>query len=415
MTRTTARLGAAAAALAVLVSAAACSSSGGSGRTSTPTSTAATHTVTASRTPPSSAASASSAPSGGSSSAAAGPGPAAVHQKLTNFRVVDVTYVGSQAWALGSANCLSGHGTCDAVEYSGDGGRTWRSAPAPEAGITSSAGTCLHTCVQHIRFATSRVGYSYGHGTFFTTSDGGSTWVRRSGQAEALESLDGNVIRVRTDTSACPPGCTYYVETAAIGSTHWHRVSLGSPEGDGMSLVRSGAESYLLMNQNPAGGAEHATSTLWSSSDNGQSWTRHGEVCPQAGGEVDGALLSSAPDGAVAVLCRPRIGKRSSFVVVSAAGGAHFRAASTTALGAAGVTALGAGSRSVLLVSSDETYRSSNGGRSFARLSANAGSSPGQLRYVAFASPSVVHGVSTDDRRIWTSTNAGVTWAAHRF
>jgi hypothetical protein len=123
--------------------------------------------------------------------------------------------------------------------------------------------------------------------------------------------------------------------------------------------------------------------------------------------------MTSAPDGSVAVLCRDRFGGRV-FTAVSTDGGAHFVAGSGSALGSADISAFAAASASVLFVSSDETYRSTDGGRHFARLSANSGSSPGPLGWLGFASATVGHGVSVDRRTLWLTTDAGRTWSSGR-
>ncbi|HEU5268207.1 MAG TPA: hypothetical protein VFU35_15970, partial [Jatrophihabitans sp.] len=342
--------------------------------------------------------------------------------KLTHFRVVDLTWVGTEGWALGGADCLSGKGTCDAIEHTTDGGRTWRSMPAPRANISpTSGGGCRAPCIGGLRFATSKIGYAFngfqvGTPAFYLTTDGGRSWRREAGGAVALETANGNVIRVTSDGSGCPGPCRIGIETAPVGSMSWTRRALGTPPATyGLEFARTGARSYLLFEGHVAGGAGSATSTLYRSSDNGVTWRRGGEPCPQARVEVDSVALSSAPDGGLALLCRDRGAPNEQFVITSTDGGASFRAGSRTALGAGYVSTLGAATAQVLVVSSDQAYRSTDGGNHFARLGSNAGSSPGQLAWLGFASPSVGHGISADRRSVWTTADGGRSWSRYTF
>jgi photosystem II stability/assembly factor-like uncharacterized protein len=344
---------------------------------------------------------------------------------LNGFQVADLTFVGPHGWALGTVGCVRSSGRCSALGYSADDGRSWRSITTPPVHVAVpdlGSGSCADPCVSHVRFATDRVGYLFGGGAaggsraLLTTADGGRTWHRRSGGADALESLAGTVIRVG-DSGGCPPGCRYRIQTAPVGGSVWRTVTLPGAAGigDGAELVRTGASAYLLVLGNPAGGAEDERSVLWSSADGGARWTRRGEPCPQSGGrEVDSSLLTSAPDGSVTVLCTVRGGRAGPFTATTTNGGASFRAGSRTALGAAPVSALATASARVVLVSSDDTYRSTDGGLHFARLAAGGGSSPGPLAGLGFASSTVGHAISVDRRSIWVTADGGRRWVAAR-
>jgi photosystem II stability/assembly factor-like uncharacterized protein len=323
------------------------------------------------------------------------------------------------------ANCLSGHGRCDAVEHTTDGGRSWASLPAPvgahvlvpEADGNSDPESCREPCLTGARFASTRIGYAYGVKAFYTTADGGLSWHRRPGGAVGLEAADGNVIRVTSSGSGCPGPCHLGVETAPVGSMAWTTRSLGST---GSLFVgnavfnRTGARAYLLVEANPAGGGEYERSTLFRTADDGRTWTMAGEPCPQLGREDDSTLPSSGPDGSWAVLCRPRGVSGNAYAATSADGGRTFHAGSFR-FGSAFAQAVGAASSRVLIVSGDETYRSTDGGNHFARLSANAGSSPGRLSWLGFSTTSVGHGLSADRRSAWTTRDGGRTWTAFRF
>jgi hypothetical protein len=396
----------AAAALSLLLLAGCTSSTNGSGstnRSGTSSTTTAPSTPSTSAPPTTTPASSSTAPVPRS-------GP------LNGFQISDLTFVGAEGWALGTVGCVQTSGRCTALAHSTDNGRNWRSIVAPPVHVEGPAGggSCADPCVQHVRFASRSTGYLFGVQALYLTTDSGRHWRRQSGGADALESLDGNVIRV-DDRGGCPPGCTYTVRTAAIGSASWHAVTLPGPPGlgDGVALARTGSHAYLLVGGNPAGGAENEKSRLWTSADDGAHWTNRGEPCPQGGSrEVDSSLLSTSDDGAAAVLCTTRGGSGRSFVAISTNGGASFRAGSRTALGGAPVSALGLASSATVLLSSDDTYRSTDSAQHFARLSSNSGSSPGVLGWLGFASATVGHAISVDRRSIWTTTDGGRSWGS---
>ena len=316
------------------------------------------------------------------------------------FRVDDLTFVGDEGWALGTVPCASGR--CAALAHSSDDGLTWS---------RMSARPPVH--VDHIRFATDRIGYAFGQSALFVTRDGGRTWHRQSGGADALETLSGNVIRV-VDQGGCPPGCKYSVLLSSIGGTSWRAVTLPGSQGDTatVQLVRNGRVSAIETLGRQAGGG-FAYGVLFTSRNNGATWTRRGEPCPQgANGEIDSTRLASAPDGSITVLCTPHSENGWQFTVTSTDGGATFHTGYRRALGAAPISALGAASASTILVSSDDTYRSTDGGRHFSRVSATNRSSVGRVRGMGFASSAVGHAMSLDGRTIWTTTDAGRTWRA---
>src|SRR3954447_22621661 len=201
------------------------SSTSGSGSQSTPVRTTAA---------PSSPGSSSAAPT--SSPPSSSPPPTSLvpvprSGPLNGFLVADLTFVGNQGWALGTVGCTQQSGRCTALAHSTDNGRTWRSMKAPKVNVAIpglDGGDCTAPCVEHVRYATPAVGYLLGGrdaGALLMTTDGGNHWRRQPGNADALESLDGNVIRV-SDKGGCPPGCAYVAQVAAIGGSSWRTVPL---------------------------------------------------------------------------------------------------------------------------------------------------------------------------------------------
>jgi hypothetical protein len=328
------------------------------------------------------------------------------------FQVADLTFASAEeGWALGTGQCFQAPSQrCTALLRTTDGGESWVSVMNPPATI---GGTC-DKCIEHIRFANDKVGYAYGQNVLLMTTDGGAEWIHQKGGADALETLSGNVIRV-ADGGGCPPGCTYQVLTAAVGSGQWQAAPLpGTVSGDSVLLNRTGHAAYLLIQQHPAGGAGMQQPTLLTSSDDGHTWADSGHTpCPQGPGsaEIDASLMTTAEDGSLALVCTERGGlPRAQFTVTSTDGGTTFRRGSTGAFSSL-AGALAAASGSVLLVSGDDTYRSINGGHTW--LLSAAG--PGKASWIGFENATVGRAISADYRTIWTTRDAGATWSSHTF
>jgi photosystem II stability/assembly factor-like uncharacterized protein len=370
-----------------------------------PTSAAVTSTAPATSTAPLSSGPTSSAAT--STAPGSGPVPHAFH-------VADVTFVGpDDGWALGSSQCLKTPSRrCTALLHTTDGGRSWTSVTNPPANVGDS---CADPCIGHVRFADKKIGYAYGQHTLLMTTDGGEHWTGESGGADALETLSGNVIRV-TDAGRCPPGCGYQVLTAPLGSDQWQPSQLpGSASGDSVLLNRTGDSAYLLIQQHPAGGAGMQQPTLLTSSDDGRSWTHRNTPCPQDSGrygEIDGQLMTTAEDGSVSLVCAARGGAASSqFTVTSTNGGTTFARGSKGAFGDV-ARAIGAASNSVLIVSADDTYRSTDSGKTWHPLGSTG---PRMVSWIGFENAVVGRAISTDNRTIWTTTDAGATWSRYTF
>jgi hypothetical protein len=369
-----------------------------------PTGGAASSTAPVTTTAPSS----SHGASGASTSAVPGIGPVP-----KGFQAADLTFVSTEdGWALGSGQCFKNPSqSCTALLRTSNGGKDWMSVMNPPAEV----GTC-DLCIAHIRFANDKIGYAYGRNVLFMTTDAGTHWIPQKGGADALETLSDNVIRV-TDGGGCPPGCSYQVRTAAVGSEQWQAARLpGTVSGNSVLLNRTGHAAYLLIQQHPAGGAGMQQPTLLTSSDNGRTWANPGHTpCPQdsgRSGEIDGSLMTTAEDGSLSLVCTARGGPPSAqFTVTSTNGGTTFRPGSRGAFGDM-AEALGAASSSVLVVSADDMYRSTDGGQSWHPLGA---AGPGKASWIGFESATVGRAISANYRTIWTTTDAGATWSNHTF
>jgi photosystem II stability/assembly factor-like uncharacterized protein len=334
------------------------------------------------------------------------------------FRAVDLTWVSTdQGWALGTAPCAQT--PCTSIVRTLDGGQHWVGIPAPVAGLTQYT-ECSSTlaCIGTLRFASPLVGYAYGPNALFLTTDGGQHWQRQTGGAYGLEAANGTVLRV---ASRCLPGCDFTVQRAAVGSSDWSTVPLpGGGQTSGAQLVRGGHLAALLTEGHVAGGAQHATSVLFTSTDDGASWTSRGEPCPQSGTEYDSNALTIAPDDSITILCSARGGTERHITMTSTDGGTHFTAAPAV-LGAATGNVLGAASSSTLLVSLDVLYLSTNGGASWGRVDKLPGGGPIQASYIGFETSTTGRVLEADasggagSSTVWTTTDAGRSWTAHAF
>jgi photosystem II stability/assembly factor-like uncharacterized protein len=279
---------------------------------------------------------------------------------------------------------------------------------------------CDDPCISNVRFATDRIGYAYGPSALFMTTDGGVTWGRLPGGADALETLDGNVIRVVDQAGGgCVPGCDYNVQTAPIGSAKWRSVDLPGTydhgSSTGVALVRTGQRAFIEVFGHPAGGGEDATSLLYSSTDDGASWSRHGDPCPASPrGEVDSSGITAAADGSVAVLCSPRGATSPEYTALSVDGGATFHAGGSLPAHPTGARLLSAASADVQLVAAfDGLLRTRDRGRSWQSVpSVPTGAEPS---FIGFESTTLGRLVVGTREAIWTTHDAGLTWTPHRF
>ena len=337
------------------------------------------------------------------------------------FRAVDLTWVSTDiGYALGTAPCATA--PCTSITRTADGGKSWVGLPAPKA-MLNQTDDCSGSCVSGLRFANPDVGYAFGPNALFLTTDGGQHWAKRDGSAYSLEIVDGMAVRVLGQGPSCAPGCDFRVQRAAIGTADWHDVTL--PAGGqhaGAQLGASGRTVVLATFGHVAGGAENATSVLFTSTDAGSSWRKVGEPCPQGAGgtaEVDTVAVTVAQDGSITGLCVPRGGSGAKFTMTSTDGGAHFTAAPAS-LGAAAGNVLGAASASTLLVSLDQLYRSTDGGRHWQRTG-TGGHGPGAASWIGFQTSSVGRVLEVDgpataaSGTVWTTTDAGRTWTVDTF
>jgi photosystem II stability/assembly factor-like uncharacterized protein len=338
------------------------------------------------------------------------------------FHAVDLTWISTtQGWAIGTAPCANA--PCTSMVRTRDGGASWVGIHAPAAELDQDHG-CNGLCVKNVRFASALVGYAFGTNALFMTTDGGDSWVRQSGGADALETSNGTALRVTGQAPGCVPGCTYRVQRSDIGSSSWAAVAIPQIDaaGDGVTLVRSGHLAALEVIGNPAGGASNERSALLTSGDDGAHWLARGEPCPQtgsssAGNEVDSRSLTSAADGSLTVLCSLRGVSTAAFTATSTDSGDSFRAAPRS-LGK-DTAAIGAASAQVLFaVQADGLYRSNDGGGHWQRALVDtsiSGNGRDGAPFIGFESVSTGRYLSADGSSLYTTTDAGLHWSRSKF
>ncbi len=340
------------------------------------------------------------------------------------FVAKDLTFVSTRTgWLLGTAPCTVK--PCTSIVRTTDSGRTWVGVPAPKADLepTSESSCTGKPCVRGLRFANPNVGYAYGSTALYLTTNGGATWSTQPGQADAIEVSNGTALRISHDTEGCPPGCTYQVSTAAVGTTAWHPVDLpGRPLiGNGVQLLRTGHYAYAQIYQNPAGGAGNAQATLLTSTDDGQHWTVRADPCGGTGDqEADSTQMAVADDGSLTVLCRLRVGGTTSFVVTSSDGGATFGAHHPAPAGGI-ADAVGAADASTPLMAvatggTTKLYRGTSAGASWTVVATVPAGAPtdGSLAMIGFENARTgrfAPGTST----FLSTADAGRTWVTYMF
>jgi hypothetical protein len=329
---------------------------------------------------------------------------------LHGVKILDLTFADvDDGWALATAECINGPGRCPALLRTHNG-QTWHSSPRVGFNVVGQTSSpCDDPCVSHIRFGTDRLGYAYGPHSFLMTTDGGRHWVQQSGGALFLETLNQNVIRVTSSGTGCPGPCGIRVQTAPLYSTSW-TTELGPVNtSGGVEFARQADDAYLLLTGHVAGGSPVATSTLYRSSDNGVSWTKGGEPCPQQGKtEIDSYAVAAGADGRAAVLCRPRTSSSHAWVATSTDHGAHFAAHP----GQAPASALLTGDPGTVLVNAGGggLARSTDGGKTWSPIQYPIR----RVSFAGFESTQVGRLVAADGTEIWTTRDGGQSWTELR-
>jgi photosystem II stability/assembly factor-like uncharacterized protein len=229
--------------------------------------------------------------------------------------VDDLTFVSPTAgWLLAARQCPAG--TCAAIVHTTDGGHTWTALPAPPADVPAAGA--------HIRFANVQTGYLYSPTVLYLTRDGGASWTKQAGHADALEVANGTALRIAGTSAQCAPGCSYQIQRAPTAGAQWTTVATPANIAAGAQLLRTGRRAFAALYRNPAGGVS-AHADLLTSADDGATWTAGPDPCGTSQGvESVSVRMAVAEDGSMTMLCYVRGGTGSTFLVTSTDGGASF-------------------------------------------------------------------------------------------
>ena len=324
---------------------------------------------------------------------------------LSDVHVIDLTFVNENTgWALGSSDCVSGPGRCTALLRTTDGTDWTPFADTSPFQVSGVDGCPAATCVDHLRFATSRIGYAYGPDALFRTTDGAQSWTKQTGGAVALETVNDDVIRLSTHGSALT------VSTADLGSTTWTTRSLpGVPAGAaGFALARTSSAAYVVSLATATG---DPASTLWASTNDGQTWTERGPACGTVGDVGTGDGVAVAPDGAVALACSSAAGATT--VAIGTRAGLSLQRIAPVPRAGDATPFVAAASRTTVLAGTTRLFRSTDAGSTWTARAAVDVS--GGVTFAGFESTSVGRLVTDDGRTVWTTRDAGATWTAVGF
>jgi photosystem II stability/assembly factor-like uncharacterized protein len=205
------------------------------------------------------------------------------------FRANSITWISPRrGWVLGAASC--GAKTCTDVIATTDGGATWKlrgTVPAqiPQVGEPG-------TGVSGIRFATSRVGWSFGP-RLYRTGDGGRSWARQPvpGHGRQILALAATATTTYAVVSPCGFGTglcrsrgplSLWRTGTRTGRT-WTRVPVALPINDFASVAVHGTTAYVADSQRDVNGRRDR---LYASTDSGRRFSARPVPCDRRPGSA---------------------------------------------------------------------------------------------------------------------------------
>ncbi|HEX3722033.1 MAG TPA: sialidase family protein [Nitrolancea sp.] len=222
------------------------------------------------------------------------------------------------------------------IEHTVDRGQTWAPVTPPAAPPLApqydNVGPDCDplSCLAHIRFVTSEIGYLFGP-DLFTTFDGGHTWTRQPGSPTYdLEPVgNGLVWRLVYSHTGCPGPCDWQLQQEQIGTDTWTSVAFPGPTdpaNDNAQIVSNAQGQIVIPFYGHIAGGTTSQATFYLTDDRGKHWTQRADPCGTSKlGENDAYQSSMAPDGTLAVLCVSKSGGPDSpFMMTSTDGGRTF-------------------------------------------------------------------------------------------
>lgn len=388
---------------ALALTAAACSSTPAASTTSTTTTTSTTPSITMSSTTlatttATAATTSTTSTTPSTRTATTGPNGGVIP---ADFQPASFTSVSlDEWWLLGTARCLSGSGTCDAIIRTTDGGSSFVGIPSPPVSATD---------VTQLRFANALDGYAFDP-ELWATTNGGTSWTKiaTTGEVTELEAADGEayVLTCATSSASCQ---SVELLSSQVGTRDWQKVSTPTPVEYHAQFALSGEDLYLL-----AGGENDV---LLYSADKGASFATRASPCHPS---LD-CSVTPAADGTPTLWSAAATGTEAG-AWVSDNGGQTWHTASPLMAGFPNSLGLAAASSSVALAwpgqqTSGELPaamdRTANGGKSYSTVLSSAWI----VLWAGFSDPArayaIVAAMDTGARgptRLAESINGGVTW-----
>ena len=335
-----------------------------------------------------------------------------------NFEPGSVSFVSaSTGFLLGTSPC--GHAPCTAVLTTSDGGHAWARAAAPGASFASPASRYPGS-VSQVVFADATDGWVYGN-SLWATYDGAHTWQRVN--------LRGPVFSLATSTEVayalvgnCSPNGSdcqspqLRLERSNVGSGSWQIVPGISGYGTSAIIAANGENAWVSVSPR-----DHGAALLWTTADGGASWHSLPDSCYQPARATDLAGLASPGGRVVFELCagNPGAGQEGKSLRISTDGGSTSHLVSQLPLGglAQGIVAVGGANVYVTAASgASDVYTSTNAGRTWAaRVFDDGGAGLTDIAFPTTSFGAAIEGQPalgpTGDRLLVTD-NGGATWAA---
>lgn len=247
----------------------------------------------------------------GTASGAARPGTGAAGASAVRvavprtFLANSITWISPRrGWVLGAARC--GARTCTDVIATSNGGTTWTlrgKVPAhiPQVGEPGSG-------VSQIRFATTRIGWSFGPG-LYRSGNGGRSWARQRvpGHGRQILALAATATTTYAMVSPCAFGTGLchgrgplsLWRTATRTGRRWTRIRLALPINDFAGVAAFGRTAYAVDAQRNVTGRRDK---FYASTDGGRHFTARPVPCDSRPGSALWQAVPTSPTH-VTLLC----------------------------------------------------------------------------------------------------------------
>ena len=199
-------------------------------------------------------------------------------------QILDLTFVDAlHGWLIGSQ--CDNQGNCTlAVRSSQDGGKTWRSEPAPCTGIAWNGESAPSHDVRNIRFANLKEGWAFEPG-LFATQDGGKTWTdeTRAQPVIALQPVQDSVWAIQGSCRS-ENQCNFSLIQWNPAKNNWQPLNL-QPQilRSQVQLVRHKGQDAWVLSWGSGSPPSKPANILAITHDGGENWIKGSSPCTEAG------------------------------------------------------------------------------------------------------------------------------------